>query len=62
MLQRRHFLEDKVGVGGCFSVFLIFVLYWSVVNNIGLASGTQQSDSVIHIHASILFQILFPFR
>ena len=25
-------------------------------------SGVQQSDSVIHIHVSILFQILFPFR
>ena len=27
-----------------------------------LVSGVQQSDSVIHIHVSILFQILFPFR
>ena len=27
-----------------------------------LVSGIQQSDSVIHIHVSILFQILFPFR
>ena len=26
-----------------------------------LVSGVQQSDSVIHIHVSILFQILFPF-
>ena len=25
-------------------------------------SGEQRSDSVIHIHVSILFQILFPFR
>ena len=25
-------------------------------------SGIQQSDSVIHIHVSILFQVLFPFR
>ena len=25
-------------------------------------SGIQQSGSVIHIHVSILFQILFPFR
>ena len=25
-------------------------------------SGAQQSDSFIHIHVSILFQILFPFR
>ena len=26
-----------------------------------LVSGVQQSDSVIHKHVSILFQILFPF-
>ena len=25
-------------------------------------AGVQQSDSVIHIHVSVLFQILFPFR
>ena len=27
-----------------------------------LVSGVQQSDIVIHIHVSVLFQILFPFR
>ena len=27
-----------------------------------LVSGIQQSDSVIHICISFLFQILFPFR
>ena len=27
-----------------------------------LVSGVQQSDSFIHMHTSILFQILFPFR
>ena len=27
-----------------------------------IVSGVQQSDSIIHIHVSILFQILFPFR
>ena len=31
-----------------------------MTNNV-LISGTQQGDSVIHIHVSI-FQILFPFR
>ena len=25
-------------------------------------SGVQQSDSVIHTHVSVLFQVLFPFR
>ena len=25
-------------------------------------SGVQQSDSVIHINVSVLFQIFFPFR
>ena len=32
-----------------------------MINNV-LVSGVQQSDSVIHIHVSILFQILFLFR
>ena len=27
-----------------------------------LVTGVQQSNSVIHIHVSILFQILFPIR
>ena len=33
-----------------------------LINNIVLVSGVQQSDSVIHIHVSILVQVLFPFR
>ena len=32
-----------------------------MINNV-IVSGVQQSDSVIHIHVSILFQILFPFK
>ena len=27
-----------------------------------LISGVQQSDSVVHVPVSILFQIFFPFR
>ena len=30
-------------------------------NNVVLVSGVQQSNSVIHTHVSILFQILFLF-
>ena len=33
-----------------------------MIYNTVLVSGIQQSDSVIHIHASTLFQILFEFR
>ena len=33
-----------------------------MINNVVLVSGVQQSDSVIHIHVSFLFQVLFPFR
>ena len=33
-----------------------------MINDVVLVSGVQQSDSVIHIHISILFQILFPCR
>ena len=30
-----------------------------MINNVMLVSGVRQSDSVIHIHVSILFQLLF---
>ena len=33
-----------------------------MINSVVLISGVQQSDSFIHIHASILFQILFSFK
>ena len=32
------------------------------INNVVLVLGVQQSDSVTHIHVSILSQTLFPFR
>ena len=31
-----------------------------LIYNVVLVSGVQQSDSVIHLHIAILFQILFP--
>ena len=33
-----------------------------MINNVVLVSGVHPSDSVVYIHVSILFQILFPFR
>ena len=33
-----------------------------MISNVVLVSDVQESDSVIYIHVSILFQILFPFR
>ena len=47
-----------------FSSFKKFLFYIGVelINNVVLVSGVQQSDSVMHIYISILFQILFPFR
>ena len=33
-----------------------------MINNVGLVSVVQQSDLVIRIDVSILFQILFPIR
>ena len=45
-------------------VFIKFLFYIRVylINNVVLVSGVQQTDSVIHIHVSILFQIIFLFR
>ena len=33
-----------------------------MINTVVLVSDVHQSDAVIHIHVSILFQILFPFK
>ena len=40
---------------------LIFIGVW-LIYNVVLVSAVQQSESVIHIHISTLFQILFPSR
>ena len=41
---------------------LILILYeWSIIaSQVVLVSGVQQSDSVMHMHIHILFQIAFP--
>ena len=39
-----------------------FYIGVQLINNVVLVSGVEQSDSVIHIHVSNLFQILLPFR
>ena len=41
--------------------FLFFYIEIQLINNVRV-SGVQQSDSVLHIHVSVIFQILFPFR
>ena len=52
------------GVGSCIGdkmkkfCFVIYVIKELTV----LVSGVLQSDSVIHIYASVAFQILFPLR
>ena len=33
-----------------------------MINNVVLVSGVHQSDSVIHVHVSVFFQIHFSFR
>ena len=44
--------------------FLFYFIFIGVqlIYNVVLVSGVQQSESVIHIHISTLFQILFPYR
>ena len=44
------------------SFFFNFYVGVQLINSVVLVSGVQQSDSVIHIHVSILFQIIFPIR
>ena len=33
-----------------------------MIYDVVVISGVQKSDSAIHIHVSVLFQILFPYR
>ena len=44
-----------------FFFFLIFIGV-QLIYNVVLVSGVQQSESVMHIHISTLFQIVFPYR
>ena len=41
---------------------IIFILFWSVADLQCCVSAVQQSESVTHIHISILFQILSSHR
>ena len=40
----------------------LFYMCVELTYNVVLISGVQQNDSVIHIHVSLLVQVLFPFR
>ena len=40
--------------------FTFIEIQWTY--NVVLVSGVRQSESAIHIHISILFQILFPYK
>ena len=46
----------------CFFFFPFLFYIGAQLINVVLVSGVQQGDSVIHTHASFLFQILFPIR
>ena len=42
--------------------FKLIFIGVQLIYNVVLVSAVQQSESVIHLHISILFQILFPHR
>ena len=44
------------------TLFFFNLIGVELIYNVVLVSGVQQSDSVLDIHVSILFQIIFPFR
>ena len=47
----------------CLFIFSKIILCWRIVGyHVVLVSDVQHSESVIYLHESILFQILFPFR
>ena len=47
---------------------LYFILFFKnftgvwLIYTVVLVSGVRQGESLVHIHISILFQILFPYR
>ena len=43
-------------------IFLLFILYSKLTNNVVIVSGEQQRGSVIHIHVYILPQTSLPSR
>ena len=44
----------------CQTGLRVYTATTHLIYNVMLVSGVQQSGSVIHIHVSLLFQILFP--
>ena len=64
----RYVEQDALLIFGAFSrnnLFfnLIFISYWNILDlQWCVISSVQQSNSVIHIHMSVLFQILFHIR
>ena len=54
---RYHLSLGLTKTGPNLLFFFLMFLYYAV-----LISGIQQSESIIHMHVSILLQILFLFR
>ena len=60
-ISRSQVSLEKIPTLNSFFFFLIFIGV-QLIYNVVLLLGVQQSESVIHIHISTLFQILFPYR
>ena len=58
--QRPEHMVGLPLIGFFFFNFLSYIGVWSI-SNIVIVSCVQQSDSVIHLYGSILFQIRCPF-
>ena len=52
----------KNGANLASNLFKLLKIEIRLIYNVVLISGTQQSDSVIHIYIYLLFQILFHYR
>ena len=50
------------GINSNFLKKLLFCIGVQLTNNAVLISGVQKSNSVVHIHVAVIFQILFPYR
>ena len=51
---------DGNGTGVFYFILFSSFIEVELIYNVVIISAVQQSDSVIHVHTSIVFHILFP--
>ena len=61
-MEDPHGYQNLRMLQSLFIIQFLFQIRVQLIYNVVLVLGVQQSDLVIHIHISILLQIIFPYR